>query len=115
MAVGAAHTAWGVVAYHDQLPGIVRDLPGSVGDGIFEQRHSRDARASAFWFLFAGPLVSLLGRLHASAEASGDERAQRVAGGSVLALGVAGEAAMPRSGFPAAIALGLWMLRRAGR
>ena len=113
--VGLGHVLWGLIAYRDQLPGIVRDLPAAVGDGIFDKRHSRDARASAFWFLFAGPLVGLLGRLHEAAEAAGDRRTQRISGGSVLAIGAVGEAAMPRSGFPAAIAIGLWMLRRAGR
>lgn len=114
-ALGVGHTIWGLVAYHDQVGGIVRDLPGAVGDGIFDKRHSRDARASAFWFLFVGPMVALLGELHDSAEANADRHAQRVAGASVLAVGVAGEVTIPRSGFPAAIALGVWMLRRAGR
>lgn len=113
--VGVGHVVWGLIAYRDQVPGIVRSLPAAVGDGIFDERHSRDARASAFWFLFAGPLVVLLGRLLEAAEAADDRRTQRVAGHSVLAIGAAGEAAMPRSGFPAAIALGLWTLRRAGR
>jgi len=110
--MGVAHVLWGLVAYRDQVAGIVRDLPASVGDGIFDKRHSRDARSSAFWFLFVGPVVWLLGRVLESAEANGDRRAQTVAGRSVLAVGVVGEAAIPRSGFPGAIALGLWALWR---
>lgn len=112
-ALAVGHTAWGLYAYRRELAGIVRDLPGSVGDGIFDRRHSHDARAAAFWFLFVGPMVALLGRLHAAAEAAGDREAAQAAGRAVTAVSVAGWAAIPRSGFPAGLALGLWLLRRA--
>jgi hypothetical protein len=111
LAVG--HTLWGLYGYGDQLRGILRELPGSVGDGIFDESHSRDARAAAFWFLFVGPLVGLFGRTYSAAEKAGDVEAMRAAGRGVTAISLAGFAAIPRSGFPGGIALGLWLTRRA--
>ena len=113
LGLAAGHTAWGLYAYRDQLGGLVRDLPDAVGDGIFQADHSRDARAAAFWFLLAGPLLALAGRLYRSAEAAGDRRAMRDAGRIVTAIGAGGTVAMPRSGFPGGMALGLWLMRRA--
>jgi hypothetical protein len=92
----------------------VRELPASVGDGIFDKRHSRDPRAAAFWFLFVGPMLLLLGRTYAAAEAAGDHDAMRATGRAVTAICAGGFTAMPRSGFPGGIALGLWLMRRAG-
>jgi hypothetical protein len=114
-ALAAGHTVWGAIAYRDQLAGIVRDLPGSVGDGIFDKDHSRDARAAAYWFLFVGPLLAVLARLWESAEQAGDRQAMRTTGRTVTAVSVAGLATIPRSGFPGGIAVGLWLMRRAGR
>jgi hypothetical protein len=113
LAVG--HTLWGLHAYRDQLAGIVRDIPGSVGDGIFDKSHSRDARAAAYWFLFVGPVLSVIARLYESAEAAQDRAAMRSAARTMLGVSVAGFAITPRSGFPGAIALGLWLMRRARR
>jgi hypothetical protein len=112
-ALAAGHTLWGLIAYGDQLPAIARGLPGSVGDGIFDKRHSRDARAAGFWFLFAGPMLAVIGRLYESAEAAGDRQAMRAAGGAVTAASAAGWITIPASGFPGGIALGLWLMRRA--
>ncbi len=111
LAVG--HTAWGLYAYRREVGDLLSELPGSVGDGIFDRRHSHDARAAAFWFLLVGPLLALLGRLHAAAEAAGDRDAQRASARAVTAVSVAGWVAIPRSGFPGGLALGLWLLRRA--
>jgi Family of unknown function (DUF6463) len=114
-ALAAGHTVWGLIAYRDQLRGIARELPGSVGDGIFEKSHSRDARASAFWFLFASPMLALLARLYGAAEAAGDREAMRDAGRAVTAVSVLGWITIPVSGFPAGLGLGVWLLRRARR
>jgi Family of unknown function (DUF6463) len=114
-ALAVGHTLWGLAAYRDQLPGMVRELPGSVGDGIFDKRHSRDERAAAFWFFFAGPMLAVAGRLYAAAEEAGDREAMRDAGLGVTAIAATGLVAIPASGFPAGMALGLWLLRRARR
>jgi hypothetical protein len=111
-ALAAGHTIWGLIAYGDQVPAMVRELPGSVGDGIFDKAHSRDGRAAGFWFLFAGPMLVLLGRLYESAESADDRDAMRAAGRAVTVTSAAGWAAMPVSGFPAGVALGLWLARR---
>ena len=114
-ALAVGHTVWGTYAYRDQLAGIVLDVPGSVGDGIFDKEHSRDARAAAYWFLFVGPLLSVIARLYDSAETSRDRPAMRSAARTLLGTSVAGFVTIPRSGFPGGIALGLWLMRRADR
>lgn len=111
--LGVGHAAWGLVAYHEPLDAIVRSgVRGSVGDGIFDTDHDRDARAAGFWFMFAAPLVALCGHLAEAALRAGDARAVRISGGTVLGLGVAGAVAIPRSGFPVAVPIGYWLLRR---
>ena len=114
-ALAVGHTLWGTYAYRDQLAGIVLDVPGSVGDGIFDKEHSRDGRACAYWFLFVGPLLTVVARLFDSAETSGDRQAMRSAALTILGTSVVGLVTIPRSGFPGGIALGLWLLRRADR
>ena len=114
-ALAAGHTVWGLVAYRRDLPAMVRGLPGSVGDGIFQEEHSRDGHAAAFWFMFAGPMLALFGRMYESAEEAGDRDAMRTAGRAVTAMSLAGWAAIPVSGFPGGLALGLWLTRRARR
>ena len=114
-ALAVGHTLWGTYAYRDQLGGIVLDGPGSVGDGIFDKEHSRDARAAAYWFLFVGPLLTAIARLYDSAEAAGDRPAMRSATRILLGTSVAGLLTIPRSGFPGGVALGLWLMRRANR
>lgn len=114
-ALALGHGAWGVAVYGDQLAGIVSDLPGSVGDGVFDKTHSRDERAAAFWFMFVGPMLALFGRTYGAAEAAGDRAAVRAAGRSVIAICATGCVATPRSGFPAGLALGIWLTRRARR
>jgi hypothetical protein len=114
-ALAAGHTLWGAYAYRDQLAGIVRDVPGSVGDGIFDKEHSRDARAAAYWFLFVGPLLTVIARLYESAETARDRPAMLTASRTIVAISVAGLATIPRSGFPGGVALGLWLTRRASR
>ena len=114
-ALAVGHTLWGTYAYRDQLGGIVLDVPGSVGDGIFDTEHSRDARAAAYWFLSVGPLLTVIARLYDSAERAGDRPAMRSAASTLLGISVAGLVTIPRSGFPGGVALGLWLMRRAHR
>jgi hypothetical protein len=114
-ALAVGHTLWGAYAYRDRLAGIVLDIPGSVGDGIFDKEHSRDARAAAYWFLFVGPLLTVIARLYGSAEAAGDRPAMRWAARVLVGTSIGGLATIPRSGFPGGLALGLWLMRRAER
>jgi hypothetical protein len=114
-ALAVGHTLWGAYVYRDQLAGILLDIPGSVGDGLFDKEHSRDARAAAYWFLFVGPLLTVIARLYDSAETAGDRRGMRFAARTLLVTSVAGLVTIPRSGFPGGVALGLWLMRRAHR
>jgi hypothetical protein len=112
--LGTAHAVWGLVAYRDPLRDIARaGVVGTVGDGIFDTAHDRDGRAAGFWFMFAAPVLVSYGRLAEAALRARDTRAVRSAGRAVLGLGLVGSAVIPRSGFPVAVPVGYWLLRRA--
>ena len=114
MLLGLGHAGWGLVAYHEPLRELLRaGVVGSVGDGIFDTEHARGPRAAGYWFMFVAPLTVLSGYLVEAALRAGDARAVTVGGGTTLGLGLVGTAVMPRSGFPAALPLGYWLLRRA--
>ena len=51
--------------------------------------------------------------MYAAAEEADDREAMRAAGRWVTGISVGGLMAIPRSGFPGGIALGVWLLRRA--
>ncbi len=111
--LGLGHAAWGLVAYHEPLRELVRaGVVRSVGDGIFDTDHDRGPRASGFWFLAFAPAVALAGYLAEAALRAGDHRAVRASGGTVLGMSAVGTAVMPRSGFPVAMPIGYWLLRR---
>ena len=113
MLLGCGHAVWGLVAYHEPLRELVRaGVVRSVGDGIFDADHDRGPRATAFWFLLIAPLLVINGYLAEAALRAGDARAAGVGGRTTLGLGVVGTAVMPRSGFPAALPVGYWLLRR---
>jgi hypothetical protein len=114
MAVGAGHAVWGLMAYRSGLRKIARaGYIDSVGDGLFRTAHSRDERAAAFWFMAVAPITVLAGYLSEAAIRSQDRRAVAAAGLAMTLMAAAGAAAMPRSGFPAALPLGAWLLHRA--
>ncbi len=114
--IGAGHTGWGLIAYREALRDIARaGVVGTVGEGIYRQEHARGPRAAAFWFVFAGPLISGLGYLTERALRAGDRRAVAASGATTLALGAVGTAVIPTAPFPAAMAIGAWLLRLARR
>ena len=116
MALGAGHTAWGALAYRHGLRAIARaGVVDSVGDGLFAREHAHGERAAAFWFTFVGPVVWLLGRLVQASDEAGDRRALTTAGLGVTAVSATGLAVMPRSGFWAGTAVGVWLLRTGRR
>lgn len=113
--MGIGHLAWGLLAYRKPLAELARDgVADSVGDGIFRRDHSQDGRAAAFWFLFAAPMMGVLGHLVEAAERNGDARALRTSGRALIGLGTASSIFMPRSGFPAVPLIGYWLTRRGG-
>jgi len=117
MAMGCGHVAWGLFAYRKPLAELAREgrIADSVGDGIFQRAHTQDGRAAAFWFLFAAPMMGLLGHMIGAAEERGDARALRQSGRAVIGLGAISSVFIPRSGFPAVPLLGWWMIRRGRR
>jgi hypothetical protein len=115
-AMGCGHVAWGLFAYRKPLAELAREgIADSVGDGVFQRAHSQDGRAAGFWFLFAAPMMGLLGHMIEAAEERGDGRALRRSGRAVIGLGALSTVFIPRSGFPAVPLLGWWMIRRGRR
>jgi hypothetical protein len=113
MLLGCGHAVWGLVAYHEPLRELVRaGVVRSVGDGIFDTDHDRGPRAAAFWFQLAAPLLVTIGYLAEAALRAGDTRATNVTGRTTLGIAMVGTAVMPRSGFPAGLPIGYWLLRR---
>lgn len=113
MMIAGGHALWGAVAYRREIAEIGRaGVVGAVGDGLFDAKHARDGRAAAFWFLTAAPLIALNGYLIGRAERTGDRQALRVAGRALVGIGLAGGAAMPRSGFLSVPPVGVWLMRR---
>ena len=113
MLLGFGHAAWALIAYGEPLREILRaGVVRAVGDGIFDTDHDRGPRAAGFWFLFAAPLVAVDGYLTEAALRAGNARAVRVSGLTTLGLGVLGATVIPRSGFPVALPIGYWLLRR---
>ena len=116
MAIGAGHALWGAVAYRRPLREIARArFVDSVGDGIFQRRHSDDARAAAFWFMFTAPLAVWIGALVESASRNGDAQALRLSARAGLATAAAGITVIPRSGFPLLPPVAYWLMREAAR
>jgi Family of unknown function (DUF6463) len=113
MAMSVGHVGWGLLAYRKPLAAWLRDGPiDSVGDGLFQPEHSQDARAAAFWFLFAAPMIGVCGSLVEAAERRGDRPALQGAGRALIAFGTVSAAIIPRSGFPAVPLVGYWLIRR---
>ena len=111
--LGLGHAAWALLAYGEPLHDILRaGIVRSVGDGIFDTDHARGPRAAGFWFLVAAPLVAIDGYLTEAALRAGDARAVRVSGATIVALGLIGSVVIPRSGFPVALPIGYWLVRR---
>lgn len=106
--IAVAHALVGVVVHRDALRSI-------LGDGVVGAVPDRGDRATAFWFLSAGPLLWTTGRLLLSAEASGDQAALRSVGTVVAGTGLVGIATMPVSGFWAVAAVGFGVLNAARR
>jgi hypothetical protein len=115
-AMGCGHVAWGLFAYRKPLAELAREgIADSVGDGVFRRDHYLDGRAAGFWFLFAAPMMGLVGHLIEAAEERGDARALRRSGRALIGLGAVSSTFIPRSGFPAVPLIGWWMIRRSRR
>lgn len=113
--LGLGHAVWGILAYRREIADLAKQPVDGVGDGLFNKRHADDGRATAFWFMFAAPMVWLCGRLSEAALQAGDHKSAAAAGRTVMGLGAIGSVIIPRSGFPAAIPAGWLLLRRAGQ
>lgn len=106
--LGVGHVVWALIAHREGLAAVAADgVIDTVGDGVFVQEHARDDRAAAFWFVVVGPLLSAIGMLMRDAERRGDQTSVRRASRLLLGVSTVGALVIPRSGFPAGIAISL--------
>ena len=97
--LGLGHTALGAWIYRDVLAETAHEVRSRGPAALVGAVPFRGDRATAFWFLLAGPALWTVGRTLRPGD--------RVAAGALAATGVAGSVLLP-GGFPAVAALGAW-------
>jgi hypothetical protein len=90
--VGILHILFGVAAFADPL----REI---AADGFWNAVDAYPDRSLAFWFVFAGPLIVLLGALVDRVEARAPVELPRFLGWTLLIFALLGGILMPLSGF----------------
>jgi hypothetical protein len=106
-AIGAGHTAIGIVGYRSVLAAMARE-------GLVDSVHGVPRREEALWFLTSGAGLVVTGRLAAFAEQRTGTLPPST-GALLLGIGALGGAVLPRSGFWALIPVGAAALRTARR
>jgi Family of unknown function (DUF6463) len=91
-ALGVAHMVFGLVRFKATLAEV-------VAAGFVDQFKHSELRRTAFWFLIFGPLVMLAGHVGVRAVAMGDLGLLRILGFYMLAIGLVGVLAFPKSPF----------------
>ncbi|MCT7659392.1 DUF6463 family protein [Mycobacterium deserti] len=116
IATGVGHNLIGSYLYRRQIVGMARDgLINSASDARLGTLEG-ERRHTAFWFLFAGFFLMMLGA--GIRQTGGDgERIAPALGHGMTAMGALGAAMMPVSGFWLLLAEGIaaTVLRRRGR
>ena len=90
--VGILHILFGVAAFADPL----REI---AAEGFWNAVDAHPDRSVAFWFVFAGPLIVLLGALVDWVEAHAPVGLPRFLGWTLLVFALLGGILMPLSGF----------------
>ena len=106
-AVGAGHTAIGLVGYRSVLAAMVRE-------GLVDSVRGVPRREEALWFLTSGAGLVVTGRLASFAEQRTGTLPPST-GALLLGIGALGGAVLPRSGFWGLIPVGAAALRVARR
>jgi uncharacterized membrane protein len=109
VATGIGHTVVGLILFRRPLIDMLSD--GVVGTVAADQLD----RLAAFWFMLFGPVCFALGQIVNRAIERGDWRTVSIVGWYLLAIGIAGAAVMPVSGFWLVIAIAPLILRTARR
>src|SRR4051812_47499371 len=107
MAIGAGHTAIGLVGYRSVVAAMARE-------GLVDSVRGVPRREEALWFLTSGAGLVVTGRLAAFAEQRTGTLPPST-GALLLGIGALGGAVLPRSGFWALIPVGAAALRTARR
>lgn len=92
VALGVAHTSFGIVKYRTPLCQAIRS-------GFVDQFAVPELRRTAFWFVMFGLPLLLAGHIAVRAAGSADHGLLRLIGGYVFATSIIGMAAFPRSPF----------------
>jgi hypothetical protein len=92
VALGLGHIAVGVVLFK-------RPLAGAVRAGFVGQFVGHPDRRAAFWFMFFGPFLLMGGHLAIHAVNTADAGLVKIIGFYLLAVGVVGSLALPKSPF----------------
>lgn len=87
---GLLHVIFGLMRFREPLL-------QAVAEGFVGRFMHSDTRRLAFWFLLVGPMLVLLGQLSLQAIERGDMGQIRTIGGYLLAAGVVGVLAFPKS------------------
>jgi Family of unknown function (DUF6463) len=106
-AIGAGHTAIGLVGYRSVVAAMARE-------GLVDSVRGVPRREEALWFLTSGAGLVVAGRLAAFAEQRTGTLPPST-GALLLGVGALGGAVLPRSGFWALIPVGAAALRVARR
>jgi hypothetical protein len=106
-AIGAGHTAIGLVGYRSVVAAMARE-------GLVDSVRGVPRREEALWFLTSGAGLVVTGRLAAFAEQRTGTLPPST-GALLLGIGALGGAVLPRSGFWALIPVGAAALRVARR
>ena len=104
--IGALHTVFGASVYRRSLAGIWRA-------GFFNAVAAETSRKHAFWFIFSGLLLIVLGQLCFWVERSLGRPLPPFVGWELLALGLLGAMLMPVSGFWLVIAAAIYAIAAA--
>ncbi len=87
---GVLHVIFGIIRYR-------APLLEAVAEGFVGRFMHSDTRRLAFWFILFGPFLTLLGQVSLQAIDRGDLGLVRTIGGYLLAAGVVGVLAFPKS------------------
>jgi hypothetical protein len=101
--LGAAHIAMGLVRF--RLP-----YAAALAEGWFDRFGASDERRLAFWFTLLGPVLMLCGHLAVRAAAASDTATVGLIGRYLVAAGLAGVLAFPKSPLALLLLVGLVMV-----
>lgn len=105
--LGIAHIVYGLI-------GFKAPVADALSAGFVGQFKQPEVRRTAFWFLIAGPLLSLAGQVCIHAVARGDLALLKLVGIYLFVIALIGVLAMPKSGFWGALIASPFLIAAGG-